>query len=532
MSVINLNLMNYSIRNDKNIYSEEVYFGKTTSLEIALENFISETRLIYDEYLSDKYSLVTKSAKKHEKIIQNMLEKYEKEIAKAVNVEKCTLGLRYGSNSSCIPMIWDDRLIDENSDKSYSVNTLNDKFAISLEDIMETSDGFKFRDAKGKHIIIVFGIGHFREGLSNKDCIGILLHEWGHCIQQLLVSINSQLYCRYKKDLIEETVKAFDFINFENIVLNPILVLTNLILALPNLIDTKIKFSKLNKMNQTKTEEEIGEIIAAKIVDSSNREAMRDEVQLITKYTIKQILKPRSFKFKDLFIWVGQVLLYFIRSISSLGYVLSRPFHIFLNAQFLVSGPHKKFLERELRYEQFADYIASAYGYSQGIMKTAVYSAKDSDETGKKMGFFDLLHFVPMINILIAYSNYQDMKTSMLLAGYPTTLERLEGIYASLDYELKTNKNLSNSDKEKIKIDMEELKGMHYDLMNQNTARNFVLRLYYKITKRSIENGSGKESMTKNVIEPLTEILKEMKERNKIDDKKLKDSSKIILENL
>ena len=140
-----------------------------------------------------------------------------------------------------------------------------------------------------------------------------------------------------------------------------------------------------------------------------------------------------------------------------------------------------------------------------------IKSAKISSEDGKNLYLFNFLHYVPIVNLLIAYGNHVDEKCSNLLAGYPPTIQRIEGIYKALDYEIQTNKSLSPTTIERIKEEMEDLKKQHEMYKKKKGARYFISRIFYKITRRSIETYKDKSSMYENVLSKMDELVNEDK---------------------
>ena len=123
-------LYEMSFKEPPNLKSEEVYFNKTTSLELVLTNLVSDLRALYNDFFKVDYSMIKSNNTKYAAIIEGAIKKYERQFANAVNAEKVVIGLTTETNASAFPMVWDDRLISENIEKIGSERiTFDKKFA-------------------------------------------------------------------------------------------------------------------------------------------------------------------------------------------------------------------------------------------------------------------------------------------------------------------------------------------------------------------------------------------------------------------
>ena len=521
-------LYEMSFKEPPNLKSEEVYFNKTTSLELVLTNLVSDLRALYNDFFKVDYSMIKSNNTKYAAIIEGAIKKYERQFANAVNAEKVVIGLTTETNASAFPMVWDDRLISENIEKIGSERiTFDKKFAASLEDVMATDDGFKFRDKKGKIIIILLGLGLFNLDITDEEYVGLIIHEWGHCIEQILLNVNATIYCDYKRQMITDLVEIFDFIGLKYLHVDPGRVFTGFVTALPKLFihffDHKKGLKKIEK--ESKGDQQLaGELLAKKVMAEFDRKEIVEDALYTRAYTINKILKskPKDIK-KSFFKIIFAPVVYLFKSIGALGWLFFLPFRAILDPRNKIVNFNKRFLKKELRYEQFADYVATAYGYGQYQSAVLRKSATKGKQDGKELYLLNFLHYVPLVNLLIAYANNCDTKANSLLNGYPSSIERMEAMYKSLEYELQTNKDLSETVKNAIRKDMEAIKEEHEAYKRKKGARFFVSRIFYKITRRSIEKVKDTSNIKENVLDYMGNIVIENNKELGLTEKDLKE---------
>lgn len=531
------------IQSVKNYRSNEAYFSNTTSLEIALSDLIAELRDIYNNCFNVNSKVIMNNKKAYSSMIEKKILRHQTNIAKAINAEKVIIGIKKGLNAAALPLIWDNKLIEGKVKelKSYRYK-YNDKFAQTIEDVMETSDGFKFKDSTGKILIVIIGIDMFSAELTDEEMIAVVLHELGHGLQQMLVNVNVEIYAETKRTIMTDMFQFLELVD-NSLLYGGSLRVFKLLWSIIRSFASFKRYTERKKILKKaekfgKNDEEItGEILASVVMsndDSNDRNKIAEEYSSQRRHNIKKALSNEKggFNIFSLISIAFSKFLNFLTNFSSIFYHLLYPF-VNLTSKYVFFN--KKFLTRELRYEQFADYVATSYGYgaklSSALVKLRnIKSFTKYDERGLDLGLFNFVHIVPGINLIIAYSNYIDTKSRDMIAGYPTTSERLEGMYKVLDYELK-NTSLSKTAHEKIQKEMDEIKEQYEIYKNKKDFKNLVMRIFYKLTRKSIEKSSKKSSMIENVIEPLSELDKEIVKENKFTDDEYIKTRSFLLNN-
>ena len=489
---------------DKQYFSTEAYFRKGVSLLAEkLEDFIADLRKIYnDSIINSKNKDVTKkiiSSKANE--INAIVEKHEKILEKVMNCEKVNIGLSYVENAYCIPLFFDENLVKENPNSIANKKTKknNDKYIVDIDfknklsDIAETSNGFRFKNSKNIKLIFVFGFGLF-EKLSNSECVAILLHEFGHSLQQMLVSASMNFYTDVKMLAIE-----------------------NLYSGLLNIGEYSFSnkdLSESKKKEKTKTDDELAQPYLGKLVKNGDRNEVIDDINRESDEILKILIakgdeifaekNPIGEFIKKSFIGFFEIIYKILTSpVSFLAGIFKRH----------VIRTHKDFLIKNLRYEQFADYMAVQNGYGSYLTEAL---SKISIEEGRDYGLANLVYLVPLLNVAITYFDYQDLKHELLIHGYSTTLERYEAIYRSLKYELNNNKNLTKEDIKAIKSELEAVERVYRAEINKKGLRYFLIKFYYKITRRTIDRQNGGANIENNVLIPLNETIDEYCKENNV----------------
>ena len=445
---MNAELNKVFMRSINNFKSKEAYFNNTTSLELALSDLVSELRIVYDSCFNVDSKVITQNKKAYASAIEKKLIGHQIKIARALNAEKVVIGIRKGINAAALPLIWDNKLIETKAKEIKSVKyKFNDKYAQTLEDVMETSDGYKFRNPNGKIIIVVIGIDIFSINLTDEEVIAVILHEIGHGLQQMLVNVNTEIYAETKRTIMNDMFQFLEIIDSSMLyggsgrIFTALWSIIKSFAGLKRYLDRKPILKKAEKLAKN-SDELAGEILTSVVIDkdSNDRNKLADEYSDQRKYNIKNSIDKKSkLNIFSLISIAFNKFLNLLTNFSSIFYHLLYPF---VNLTSKYTFFNKKFLTKELRYEQFADYVATSYGYGPQLssalvkLKNSKKSASQYDERGLDLGLFNFIHFVPGINLILAYTNWIDNKSRDLIAGYPTTIERLEGIYKVLDYEI------------------------------------------------------------------------------------------------
>lgn len=526
-------------RSVKNYKSNEAYFNNTTSLEFALSELVAELRVIYENCFNVDSKVIIQNKKAYASIIEKNITKHQIKIARALNAEKVIIGIKKGTNAAALPLIWDNKLIEAKAKEIKSVKyKFNNKYAQTLEDIMETSDGFKFKDPNGKILVVIIGIDLFSLNLTDEEMIAVILHEIGHGLQQMLVNINIEIYAETKRTIMNDMFQFLEIVD-SSILYGGSLRIFKLLWSvirsfagLKRYLTRKPILKKAERLSKN-NDELAGEILASVVIDNDvDRKTIAEDYGNQRKYNIKQAINDKKSKF-NIFSLISMAFNKFLNLLTNFSSIFYHIMYPFVNLTSKYVFFNKKFLTKELRYEQFADYVATSYGYGPYLSSALVKqnnATKKSDERGLDIGLFNFLHIVPGINLILAYTNYIDAKSRDMIAGYPTTIERLEGMYKVLDYELK-HSQLSRTAYEKIQKEMNEIKEQHEIYKNKKGVKNLVMRIFYKLTRRSIEKSSTKSTMLENVLEPLAELDKEIVKENNYSDAEYEETQNFLLNN-
>lgn len=475
--------------------SVEAYFNKQTSaIAIAIHNLMDDLKTFWDQYLSmdskdNNWTIIKKKIADIKKIV----EKHEVSIAKVLNCESVTIGLLYETNAYCYPLFFDKEIIelDSKAKNTREKFQLNIDFAKKLEDIIETKNGFKFKNPKGIKIIMMFGLGCFYNEMTVDECTAILLHEIGHAMQQMLVSCAMNIYCDAKANYIQSlgdgiTRGSFNFFDM----------------------------LKSKKNEKTKTDEELVKPHLGPIEDF-DREKMKDETKTLMDDHLKIIFEYRDqllAKENTFFTFILKSLIgVFLLTINLIKIPFVLMSHVIGNVTF-----HKDFLKKQVRFEQFADYMAVQNGYGAELVSGLAKLEKADGGVISDYGLLNFVYLIPILNVALTYADYRDMKDGLLLHGYPTNLQRYEAIYKGMKYELENNKNLTHLDKEILAKDMALVDEIYRSQLNHKGLRYFIFNLAAKITRKAINSPNAGANIEQNVLIPFNEAINDYKKENKV----------------
>ena len=191
----------------------EAFFGDNNEYKITMISLFAELRSVYQEAVSDKNNKKTRTD--FSKKISPILKKIEKCVEKTFNISRCYFGLIDDLNAWCIPMCFDANLVTKKNGHTH----VNEKLKVSLEDIVETKNGYKYKTPDGKIYCVSFGI-HFLAKKNGKDlftdeeCVAVMTHEFGHAMQHAICSINENLASVYIHSLFEDIYNLLNPIVF------------------------------------------------------------------------------------------------------------------------------------------------------------------------------------------------------------------------------------------------------------------------------------------------------------------------------
>ena len=512
---------------------EEAFFGVDNEVKI---NYINYIRRIREQY-------VLGETKKNEKANDNILKickEFETYIAKAFNVEKCYLGLQNEFNAYCIPAFWDNSFVKK--DSKTNKKEIDTELVKDFNNIIETKNGYRYKNPKGKVLIFCLGLKFFT---SNKDhsytdeeIAAILFHETGHGFQHMLNNVEYNI----------GNVVQMDILNNLHAVMRPFWICLAIGLApwLPSAalyisviwIISLIIGSAQYIDNESKLYEENTEDFGISIMldvlgdekDGANRNSMGKD---IVDSSVDELNKKREKNKTTIFRKLGK---YIYNSIVGLFKIVDSvmPMSIIdlLFTTFYVKVYHKEKYNKSKQWEEFADHFAASYGLGPDL--ASGLSKLGNDRNRVELGMFNFINYVPLVNIVVNYNALQQEACGELMAGYPSFNQRIAGIYQTLKYELKNNKELSPEDRKNIEEQIDDIMETYDKYVYGKGSGKFCYILYHKILGSRIDN----ENLTieENVLDALkslkdskdAEIIdKELKEEVKNDEELIKEAKEV-----
>lgn len=487
---------------------EEAFFGENNAYKVGMVNFMGELRAACNNAVDTSKPVAER--KKLAKLINPVIEKMEKFVEKTFNIKKCFIGLINDMNAFCYPLCFDKNLVKSVVNKNNrKVKAVNEKFRVSLEDIVETKNGYRYKDPEGKLYCVGFGIQFFakkngKDLYTNEECAAIITHEFGHAMQQAMCSINENLASTYIHSVFQETYNL----------LNPFVGISTLGLSYLISMATHSQYKNL----KSEDPDDLGDAIIKDSIGAHqkdfDRERIGEYIKNTNESTIKNLPKKKSHKilnfFCKFFMSVFGGLFKFVDNIIT-G-VLSIPQNLYVVSQ-------NNFLKKNRRFEQFADIYTAAYGLGP---HQASALAKIGNYFGFKQdyGMLSILNYVPGLNIITGVCHYTRQGINQLVSGYPDTTGRMAAIYKSLKSDLDNNKELSPEDKKAIQAEIDTMNDTYNNYVYDWSPKGFVYALWHKFTFKNLKN--EKSDAPSNVLDAMKDMEKErkLKNANKSNDRK------------
>lgn len=540
--------------------SEESYFGKENPLQYALDSHVSKLM----ELLNDRVL-------KHE-TIKKELEKFGKDVAAVLNFDQlhiCLSDNYYDENAFSICLNCQERV--RSVDPKTKIVSINEQFLKSLQDMVETKNGYRFKTSRNKIGLVAISIGFFRgTKWSVREISAIIAHELGHCFEQCVYDrIDSTLLCFAKTAALEGFTLSDDFLdpNFNvvetdegdeigivhnkkgNITSEKLELMNNtfiegakkskemevfvdymsrrqrsgsktgltvmdVVRSISGYAKTVLRFrsSISNKEIKNASETPLVVLLLANKRKTSYMEKVIKDLDETLFRRIDMFYRSRSVKKSRLSLFPINFLHGVVKFISNitLGTLKSTAYAVtFQHAR-------ERHINREMytkKFEQFADTFASSYGYgmelASGLKKFGGYSV-----FGRKATGVNWMYNLPILNLILYWNDYMNVYKRVLYGDeHGNTDERLNMVYIHLQQELA---NAPQGAKQEIIDSMEEIKNLHKELI---TGKG-VGPISYRIMNRLIiKNKFGKEVggyedvdlYKSQVLEEYAKIIKEKK---------------------
>jgi len=364
---------------------------------------------------------------------------------------------------------------------------------------METKNGYRYKDKKGKIYVINFGLGFFEGNYTDEESAAIITHELGHAMQQAMCSINQNLAMVYIKYLFDEIYNL----------LNPIVLTLGWGVPLIMALMSSSNFENAKKDNP----DELGDRLIVNAIGSATSDYDRDrwgeDSNKVTADTIESVSKKK--KGSVFWTFVGKFLLSIITGIFKIIYDLVYPvFKMISIPQNIFMMSNMKFLKANRKFEQFADMFCSVYGL--GAAQASCLKKLGSDFYKQDYGAWNWVNYVPVVNIALGFGHYLSDANAQLLAGYPSAKKRIVAIYKTLQIEIDENKDLTSEQKAELKAQIEELHKVYEEYVFDYSPKGFVYALFHKVMNKKLENEST--DVKENVLDALKDLSKEQKFAN------------------
>jgi hypothetical protein len=479
-------------------YSEEAYFGLNNPVRVKIVALMEKIHAKYETQMQKSQGRVLKE---FVNAILGDIEKIQDIVVEEFNVEKCQIGLLKELDAFSIPMCWDTRIVG----KSDSAK----KARLSLNDIVETTQGFRYKTPDKKYLIIGLGLRFFdpKMGYTAEEITAILLHEIGHSFQNMLFGIQAEMSYKMLNEALIQTYKNLKFgsgivssvltLNIPGLIyhiLGPIFAIFSSIkvAGLKNDIKKTRGVKKgtqmLDRMSERDTidRKEVAEKNFPKAVQEST--IKKSTKKMRTEFWMKTAIGFRSF---------------FLGLLSPVLFILDAPANIFLMLQ-------TRILHKTRYQEEFADMFATFYGLgtelASGLARLgARYHRAD-------YGLLTFLNYVPLLNLTTAVWHYHEMNINATLQGYPELKKRIAGVYAGLRYELSHNKDLDDATKREIEAQMKETEAVYNEFVFGKGIKNFIYKVWNSVIRSTIEKDANTTSVEANVLQTIEENKKNIDE--------------------
>jgi hypothetical protein len=450
--------------------SEEVYFGVDNPLRVGL---IHHLTIIKELITKTRESNPSINALGLIDVCQNEFNKLAKVIEDSFNIEKCVFGFQNAINACCFPQIFNKEIA--------GINESAHNMRIKLDDIIETKNGFRYKNGKGIYYAICLGLQFFyTDEFTIPEIAATIVHELGHAMQHIIYDINAEYAIAYWT----YTMRSFEMGNIYDI--NP---RTKRMLTMIKNSAISKNYDKLSKLGEEiLNETPENEMIDFNKLTSHELTAICNDDVPIDSSDLRTIPKKRNI---------------FLRTIIGIIKIpLSIFFAIFLIPLIILykSRLSSKTSGIMKKGEMTADAFEVFYGFGsesgEGMRKFNKYRNNINDQ--------GLINYVPLLNLWKVRGDLRQEYIAMIF-GYPSEKQRIVNAYVNCEFEFNNNKDLSETSKKELREQMNSLKNTYNDFVTkQDTKGGFIYRIASIIGANTIERASKKDSsLRETILEPL-----------------------------
>lgn len=519
--------------------SEEAYFGKNNEFANAVDSIVIKIQDLFENYDGPIFDIhnINKIPEKMEirKKAYALLAKLGKTIKDNINVQK--MKMEFSNSGDLAKMSFHFIPFDDTLDNIPKAKYLEARK--SVHDILQTKEGYRFKNPKGMngHIVLDVCLFEPKSGFTSREVTAIIFHEVGHFFELIVynlieaqkdISVVSTFRCLnlmhsvnrilsypekylqnvaatkagtlpiYKLEWSPELAKlaapVWKFIFKFTII--PMLIL---IIIMRNII-----FSENKKINSKDIEKDLAEELKKKRYEKSAIKILRHILSFSKNH-------PKFITF------ITRLIVTIVY--SSLGLIVFGFGRIADGFTILRYFKRIKF-SRLTASEQFAEYFPAAYGLGPEL-SSAIYKAKKKDKKTRDTMTLGLMaypaKYIPIFSTFFNLSYLDSTNTQSVMNGYDPIAKRIGQNIKTYERELRENKDLTKEDREEIDKQLKALKENYKTFRNDPEFYSFSMRFINNIVD-SEKNKPGFDKLVKlfpifrdktyenNVLDKLTEM--------------------------
>lgn len=504
--------------------SNEAYFGLESPLSQDLINYATKLKNLIQDVDDIKFK-----NREFMKKVNSILIDFGEAVKLDINAEKVTFLLVPDDtlNAAAYPIYI--RADTTYKDSNGRVYLDLDKIA-DIEDIIVTSEGYKYRNKKNKLLCIKLNKGLIQK--SEPEIIaGIIAHELGHCFQDgifgtykdvadityvnimntgaNIVELFRQQMPKFIQGLSKVVGFRFIFIIFTYLMFPHYLLTTGIfsglgakLFKLSNGLANKNKTLRMkdqlekidNGDNETKKKIENSQATyVLELVNKNNdRTKFIKELEKNNKEEWKLYLEncnnlePVSSKFKEA--WK--------RIVMQMDNMDRRVVKLLTLSKFTKKTYSKNMFYK--RWEFFADIFATSYGFGPETYKMLSNSVNEDLKNLEGMGLYGKYHI------------YKTFIDDVEFDVHGSNKQRLQNIYTDLIHELQNNTTLTSEQKKQIKTQIDQLKVVSEQVYESRKSNNkhVLTKAYNRLIDDRIEGVSHETE--EEILKPLDDLCKEI----------------------
>lgn len=528
------------------VQSSEAYFGDKAPLAQTLISYSEKIK----EFIGEDYNSF--KDKKFQAELLRLTNEFGNAIAKDINAERCQIIIPFDpfDNAFAVNLSFRANTIIKSRSGNYALDLDN---IVELEDIVITSEGYKYRTASGKILIISINSFVF-QSYDARAVAAIIAHEIGHGFQQGIYGVYkgaADALLTYKIETIKSRYglsdrvpgvdravsnsKFFKFM-FKSNFIGRFLWLIISYFMFPEILTEGI-FSKIGtflykagfknimsentyllkeRLEHDKRRREDKDINNSQLVGvlagsggmKGDKEKLADGYQKSVKEQYKRIstLKDSDLNdYKDMeFKQSRNMFKNFFKSIGTTVSAMDENFFNLITLSDYTINTYNKisFLKK---YEYFADVFATSYGFSTDLYKFIKTSDDDVEKylKSKEVG----INKIPLFKLIYRANMHKIVRREFQTDPHGSAFQRMTTVYTALQDEIKTNPDLTTSQRKGIQEQMEMMLEMDKQYYEDKRTNDIYYRTFTTYANERLK-GNDKD-VEKYVLEPIKQICRE-----------------------